>query len=234
LGTRAGAIDALEQYVREADIETVYPLKAGEGHPGKMTLVLCGGVGVVGKPARDDRTLKQVGREVAARVLAVELGFDELVPVTVMRNMPDGPEPEADATVGSAQLIWPLFEPAIQSKLNPSSCPGGEAASWRIAVFDWLVSNGDRHWDNWGVIKPLVGPPRAVLIDHGHAFEPGGLSEFISYHDGQPIPEELLRCVEAFVSNRDDSRLFDFLKEDEAAQVFDNAERVLVDRRWMT
>jgi hypothetical protein len=187
-------------------------------------------VGVVGKPANDERTKVQADREVAARILAVELGLDSLVPVTVLRNMP--PQADVDGeTVGSAQVLWPGFKTALEAKLKASQCPGGEATSWPIALFDWLASNSDRHLANWGVIKMFDGSFRVVLIDHGHAFGGGGHGEFAEHHQGQELPPALLAQVEAFVSGQDQSRLYGVLSDEDVAHVYERASAVATEKQ---
>ncbi|HEV3072568.1 MAG TPA: hypothetical protein VGY76_14210 [Solirubrobacteraceae bacterium] len=230
MDTEGDAIHALEHYVREASIETIWPLRSGGGHPEKMTLVLSGGVGVVAKPANDQRTSVQARREVAARVLAVELGLDALVPVTVLRSMPRNAEADAE-TEGSAQVLWPRFKTALENALNAGTCPGGSDVSWPIAVFDSLAANEDRHMGNWGVIDPVSGQKRVVLIDHGLAFATSSAGEFAGHHRGEEIPDALLLRVEEFVHSRRNSALHDVLDEVEATAVFERARVMLKTRQ---
>jgi len=223
LATKVDVIDALEHYLREAPIETICPLKGGKGHPGKMTLALRGGVGVVAKPGNDDKTRLQAHREVAARILAVELGLADLVPVTVLRSMPSGAECDAE-TMGSAQVLWPWFKIALETKFTARTCPGGAETSWPIAIFDWLAANGDRHLGNWGVLQPHGREPRVVLIDHGHAFDRGGPGEFANHHRGDEVPPGLLEQVAGFARSRDSSGLNEVLAGDAVERVFARAD----------
>jgi hypothetical protein len=143
---------ALEFHLGGAGIERVRPLEGGGGHPDKMTLVLQGGVGVAAKAGRTPEQLKRAKREVAAWLLAYELGIDRFVPATVLRKVPAS----HDATTmvhGSVQVLWPRFMTALDAGVGALDCP--EDVSWRVAVLDTLAANTDRNLGNWGVIDEL-------------------------------------------------------------------------------
>ena len=219
----AAGLGGLEQYLTEAPVEHIRPLDGGGGHPRKMTLILRGGVGVVAKVGDSDQMMRQARREVAAWVLAIELGLPHLVPATVLRRIPSSREAPADTLEGSAQILWPRFRLALVEGITPESCT--TEVSWPIAIFDLLIANTDRKEDNWGTIDGL---PRAVLIDHGHAFEaPDSHSMFVDLHREEPVPQTLLGQIKVFEANRDNSRLSGFLDEEECAAVFNRAATIL-------
>jgi hypothetical protein len=210
---------ALERYLIEAPIEHIRPLIGGAGHPRKMALVLRGGVGVVAKVGDGEQMMRQARRETAAWVLAVELGLAHLVPATVLRPIPASDD-TADTTLeGSAQILWPRFRMALEESITPEACT--HEVSWPIAVFDLLLANTDRKEDNWGTIDGL---PRAVLIDHGHAFEAeDSHSMFVDLHREERVPDGLLSRIKTFVDDRDNSRLWSLLDDSECRAVFERA-----------
>jgi hypothetical protein len=137
---------ALEFHLRNADIERVRPLEGGGGHPDKMTLVLQGGVGVAAKAGGTPEQLKRARREVAAWLLAYELGIDRFVPATVLRKVPGSPG-ATTMVCGSVQVLWPRFRTALDAGVEAFACP--EDVSWRVAVLDTLAANTDRNPGNW-------------------------------------------------------------------------------------
>lgn len=219
----AYAAEALERYLIDAPVDHIRPLDGGGGHPRKMTLILRGGTGVAAKLGDSDQMMKQARREVAAWRLAVELGLSHLVAATVIRRIPSLDGSAAGELEGSAQILWPRFETALEAGITPELCDAD--VSWPVAIFDLLIANTDRKEDNWGTIDGL---PRVVLIDHGHAFEAADShSLFVDRHREEPVPHTLLEQVEAFEANRSNSRLHDVLGSDECAAVFDRASTVL-------
>jgi uncharacterized repeat protein (TIGR03843 family) len=140
------------------------------------------------KPAQGEQPLwdfprkSLARREVAAYLISEALGW-ELVPPTVLR--PDGP-----AGGGSLQLYvdgdpeqhYFSFEPQEKQRLRPA------------ALFDALVNNADRK----GGHVILDRHEHLWLIDHGVCFhEEYKLRTVIWDFQGQPIPQELLRDLEA-------------------------------------
>jgi hypothetical protein len=177
----------LERYLCDATIELVRPLEGGGGHPDKMTLVLQGGVGVAAKAGSNEIQLVRAKREVAAWLLACELGVERLVPATVLREVP-APAGTVEPVAGSVQVLWPRFLTSVKAGVSPSECPA--EVSWPVGIFDMLAANTDRNAGNWGIIDQL---PHIALIDHGHAFESAASSsEFATKHQGQAIPADLL------------------------------------------
>lgn len=92
-------------------------------------------------------------REVAASSVADILGFGDLVPVTVER--------EIDGRMGSVQNFIPGTEAYLAD--DPYD---GEIDLARAAAFDFLIAHSDRHKKNWMV----SGEGKLVLIDNGLAF----------------------------------------------------------------
>ncbi len=103
----AGTRD-LEAYLRTADIETVLAWQLRGAH-GSYLLILVGGVGVLAKPVDEaPRDVPSSSKhEVAAWVLASEIGWQDLVATTVLRSIPSQKNPgqQVDA---SLQVLWPV------------------------------------------------------------------------------------------------------------------------------
>jgi hypothetical protein len=215
-----GQTQGLEQYLECSSVCHARPLAGGGGHPQrhKMTLFLTGGVAVAAKAGADAEMLMRARREVAAWVLAVELGFPWLVPTTVLRKMPMaiGDSTEVD---GSVQILWPQFSTALDERIDATYID--EVYAWPVALFDTLIANTDRASDNWGQVKGL---PNAVLIDHGHAFAGSSTdSEFAGLLKDRPLSPQLLVGLEQFVSRRAGSRLAGLLDEPETNGVYRRA-----------
>jgi hypothetical protein len=215
----------LETYLANADVELERPLIGGGGHQDKMTLILRGGVAVAAKAGSDALQMVRAKREVAAWRLACELDLHDLVPATVLREMP-AKLGSSDMTEGSAQVLWPRFSTANSKGLDPRSCI--DDVSWPIAVFDTLAANTDRNEHNWGVIDE---EPHIVLIDHGHAFDSSTTdSPFALRHKDQAVPEALIAKIEVFAADPAKSKLRDLLAEGELSRVFSRAQLIMQDR----
>jgi hypothetical protein len=213
----------LERYLEGCAICHVRPLAGGGGHPQrhKMTLFFGGGVAVAAKAGADEEMLRRVRREVAAWVLAAELGFHWLVPTTVLRRMPTAINDSTEVD-GSVQILWPQFSTALDKRIDASYID--DVHAWPVALFDTFAGNTDRSSDNWGQVKEL---PHAVLIDHGHAFgESSTTSEFALRLKDQPLSPQLSSTVERFLAQRDASRLPDLLTESETESVYRRATAV--------
>lgn len=81
---------ALEEYLRTAEIDLygTFAATAGGGHPSKEFVLVRGGIGALAKLATTDDEARQCKSEVGAYVLAHLLGWDDLVPATVLREVP--------------------------------------------------------------------------------------------------------------------------------------------------
>jgi hypothetical protein len=217
-----GTATRLEEYLREAAVLHVRPLEGGGGHSDKAALILEGAVGVVAKRADGEPMQVQARREVAAWVLAVELGMSHLVPATVLRWVPVGDDIAGEQVEASVQVLWPRFSPALVGSVQATDCD--ESISWSIAVFDLLIANTDRNGGNWGTIE---GRPRAVFIDHGHAFAAADSnSPFVERHRNADLPTALCDRVKRFHAAASTSRLKDFVDEPVCAGVQERAAKI--------
>ncbi len=130
---------------------------------------------------------EMVGREVLATFIDRSLKLD-LAPATVLRDGPEGIGTVQDWKVGT--LAYKLGDQAYDQKHAEQLT--------RLALFDWLTNNSDRHNGNW-----LVSPDgKHQAIDNGSIFAKrvtvyDGLRSFpSSAMAGQPLPPELRRNVE--------------------------------------
>ena len=220
----------LDEYLRTARIDESLPLSTGGGHSDKRRLILEGNVVAVAKPDLGGTSSAQIRSEVAACLLARELGWADLVPATVLRSAVEL-EPGGRVADCSVQVAWATFRTAFDIPKQAVDCVPSEA--WRVAVFDVLIRNSDRKPDNWG----QIGDSDVVrLFDHGNAHVPpprGGFSsDFFECYKGQDIPEELLRALVGFTTQRDQrgTRLDEVLDPAAVDAVFHRAQRLVEDR----
>ncbi len=186
---------SLEDYLRTAEIDLFGDFEAAEGggHPSKELVVLRGGIGALAKLALSEPERRQCRSEAGAYVVAHALGWDDLIPVTVLRAVPTR-EGQVDASV---QILWPAFATAAELGLDEATVPGDDAL--RTALIDGLLLNSDRHSGNWG----LVAGARLGLIDHGHTAISGlgGISGFYEQWRGHPLDDEHRGRLESFVEH---------------------------------
>jgi hypothetical protein len=161
-------LDHLETYLRDAQVACGYLEPRGGWQP-KYRVGLDGAVHALQKPVGGSNApgeaVVAVRREIAAWLIARELGWARLVAPTVLRTMsPPGGGAESEA---SLQVIWP--EPLTGT---------AELAAfdhfdvWRAAVFDVAGQNTDRNQNNWmGMGPDIHGALHLKLVDHAHAFE---------------------------------------------------------------
>jgi hypothetical protein len=180
----------LEDLIQTAQIVHACPLDRSGGGQEAQLLVLEGGVGVVAKLAESGNATHQlqIRAECAAWLLAQLLEWPDLVPVTTMRVVRSLRTDSYMAT--SVQLAWPLFEVAAEAGPGGTpryarDCPADEIS--RVALFDVLALNSDRHGLNWGFVRGMDDRPK--LIDHGHAFDAATSAsfDFINERRGQPV-----------------------------------------------
>ncbi len=145
------------------------------------------------KPLRGEQPLwdfpenSLAGREVAAYVVSEALGF-HLVPFTILRE--DGPF----YGPGSLQQFVDYdpdyhyfnFSEEDKARLRP------------VVLFDLLVNNADRKGSHVLIEK---GTGKLWAIDHGLCFhEEDKLRTVLWDFAGEPIPEELLECLQQLPS----------------------------------
>jgi hypothetical protein len=192
-------LDELERYLARAPIIDAAAF-ANHGAHRSYRLILRGAVAVLAKPEdgiADDGPIV-VGREVAAWTIARELGWADLLGVTVRREIAslDTGQPVA----ASLQILWPDVQPDA-----PTSSFTDEDI-WRAAVFDAVVAHTDRNGHNW-LLLPGSGasPPMLKLNDHGYGFASGLVqpsSSFYSLKTGQQIPEDLANALRRLADPR--------------------------------
>jgi hypothetical protein len=217
------AVPELEDYIRTAPVLHAVRLEGGGGHQHKQLIVLDGGIGVVAKLAEGTPTAPmQVRCEIAASLLARELHWPDLVPLTAMRAVRSI---FSDIDVAaSVQVVWPLFTTAGELHLTETDCRDHD--QWRVALFDAMANNSDRSVTNWGCVKQLDG--HAKLIDNGNAFAEGApaVGPFVALRRGQTVPAEHLEHVQSFVDQRRRTALGRVLTESAVQHVFDRAQAI--------
>lgn len=151
------------------------------------------------KPKRRETMMRRgiaqgemVGRELLAAFVDRALKMD-LVPPTVLRDGPDGIGTVQDWKVG--KTAYRLGEEAYADKHDEQLT--------RLAFFDWMTQNSDRHDSNW-----LVSPDgKHQAIDNGSIFgkrvdRHDGLRSFPSAAmAGRPLPPELRKNVEGLLGS---------------------------------
>ena len=200
-------LDELESFLRNARVlDFATPALAG-AHGAKVRLLLEGGVPALAKPeAGIGDGPRVVRREVAAWVIARELGFADMVACTVLRE--DVPIVGGGQGTASVQVIWP--EPVLPDDPGPYS----DDDRWRAGIFDAVIAHSDRSGHNWLGLDDAAGQRRLKLVDHGYAFEIQGAlnSDFYNQFQGQQIPGPYLaalRRCEAPAQARQLARLFE-------------------------
>jgi hypothetical protein len=189
-------LDDLERYLTDAAVLDSYAFTEGGGHPGKLMLVLEGGVAALAKPAQDENGLKMARREVAAWRLARALGWTDLLATTVLRNVAELGDVEA-----SIQVIWPSPDK------DPPSSNFSDEDVLRAGVFDAIVLQVDRSGHNWLGVPPMErGDTRLKLVDNGHTFgypsspdEPA--STFYQERKGTPLEGAMAEAVDQLVQD---------------------------------
>jgi hypothetical protein len=220
--------DDLERYVASADIESILAWPLRGAHPSYM-LVLVGGVSVLAKPG-DEAPQGPVmsRREAAAWVLARELGWHDLVAVTVMRDIPSQKNP-GGTTEASLQVIWPTNEK------GPALGPLKKDDIVRAAILDALMVHGDRHGGNYLAVPPTGSgvQPRLKLIDHGYAFTANDTaSPFYQAVRGQDIPDPYLSDLDHLSKGDAKTALEPLLDAGELGPLLDRLNRLLTKRQF--
>jgi len=186
------------------------------------------------------------GRELAARLVSVALGWD-VVPLTLLRDGPHGPgmvqlwcEPDPDT---EAVDLVPLgaVPPGFLHVLDAQDGTGNlvslvhedSEAVRRMAVFDVLVNNADRKGGH--VLAMPDG--RRYGVDHGVCFhEENKLRTVLWGWADEPLHDEDRVAVQAFAERLDEDDAFlDLLEQlltaDEVAALRHRCRRLLGKRR---
>lgn len=171
----------LERYLLEGNVLHVgSPIREGAHPPCRVDYENdVAGLAKFPSLARQDDGQLMVARERAAWVVAKALGWPDLVPPTVLRDL-DGPNGRERASVQAllegAEMLPPLDE-----------IDRGDVL--RAAVFDVVIHAGDRV-GNWMGVRDAEAT-RLRLIDHGHAFEMPGWgvlrSQFVRAAEGTSL-----------------------------------------------
>ena len=183
--------EPLEEYLLKAPIESVlaWPLKGA--HPSYL-LILRGAVGVIAKPVDESPGGPELPRrEVAAWVLARDIGWQDLIATTVLRDIPSARN-AGQQTEASLQVIWPVNERGADLTQVPDD------DVWRAGILDAIIVHGDRHNANYLSVPPASSAvrPRLKLVDHGYAFTAGDTaSPFYLAKRGQRIPASMMEAL---------------------------------------
>lgn len=214
-----GGIHELETYLKTAEIEsvTVWPYRSTRA---SYQVLLIGGVHCIAKPT-DEVAALECNFEVAAWIVARDLGWPDLVATTVFREMPS--QRSAGKTAASLQVVWP------RNDRGPDLGSFDDDERWRAAIFDGLVAHTDRNDGNYlGVPAAAAGVrSRLKLVDHGIAFT-GGESNSRLYTDkrGQAIPEKHLQAIQHWRSGHMEE-LSPYLQPDHRKAIADRADKML-------
>jgi hypothetical protein len=169
--------------------------------------------GEVGGLRRGIEAGTYANREVAARL--VDKFLFNKVPPTVLRDFGD------DKGEGSLQKF--LVNAKLSIETNAEQDITFKSEFIKMAIFDYLIYNTDRHWNNY-----MVEGNELPYIDHGLTFR-GAYLKLVKPEDpfsdknmvlGQPVPEDAMfrlnnlarpTVTEALVSN-----LFKVISEEES------------------
>jgi hypothetical protein len=171
--------------------------------------------------AREDDGHLMIVRERAAWVVAKALGWVDLVPPTVLRDL-DGPAGRERASV-QAHLEDADDVPPVDE------LDAGDIH--RAAIFDVVIHAGDR-LANWMGVRSEDGPPtRLRLVDHGHAFEMPGWgvirSEFVRRREGTRIAKADLAALSGLTREDVRSELQALLTSEPVRRMMARVERLL-------
>jgi hypothetical protein len=173
----------LEEHLRTARILGTYEFPRRSSFPSYL-LVLEGGLGVLAKPEDEHPDGPIIARrEAAAWVIAREMGWSDLVSVTVLRQVTS--QRGTGLVHASLQVLWPA----------PGTRPVADFQDddiWRAGAFDAVIRNTDRAGEsNWLSVPDHVTHPMLKLPDHGYSLEPGigpPSSAFYSAKKGERLP----------------------------------------------
>lgn len=173
----------LEEHLRTARILGTYEFPRRSSFPSYL-LVLEGGLGVLAKPEDEHPDGPLIARrEAAAWVIAREMGWSDLVSVTVLREVTS--QRATGLVQASLQVLWPGAGTRPLTDFQDDDI-------WRAGAFDAVIRNTDRTGEaNWLSVPDHVTDPMLKLPDHGYSLEPGlgpPSSAFYSVKAGEPLP----------------------------------------------
>lgn len=216
----------LEGYLKNATIYSVEFLNQGGFHQGKARVIFDGGVSALAKPASgvaDDIGERVVRSEVGAYLVAREMGFTDLVPVTVYRTIPTSSSAEDPAAV---QVLVPEVDPDLS--VEGAGVPEHDLI--RAAVLDYIIWNSDRGGHNWLVTRGQFDHPRIILIDHGLAFgfdKREFASTFFEMMEGRALPPGILEALERLVAVAHETELAEILPRSAFRGALQRAQQLL-------
>lgn len=211
--------ELLEEYLRTAPIIYQGTWPHGGAHQNKMELILEGGLGAIAKPADWADGPRTVQCECAAWTVAKLFGWEDLLAVTVLREVKSIGDQLVDAAV---QIAWPRPTPDLEAAFDDRDV-------WQAATFDYVIENSDRGGHNWLAVPGDAQTPMLKLIDHGYAFGAPGRpfqSTFFGQREGQDLPSFILDDLGLFLTRAHDSGLRDGLPEGEFERLIQRAEEL--------
>jgi uncharacterized repeat protein (TIGR03843 family) len=248
-GPMPSAVDDVEQVLAEGELEIQGRIMPASNATYYAEAV-CAGVRVpcVYKPVRGERPLWDfphgtlAGRELAARLVSVALGWD-VVPLTLLRDGPQGagmvqlwcePDPDTEAVdLVPAGVVPAGFLHVLDAHDGAGNLVSlvheDSRAMRRMAVFDVLVNNADR---KGGHVLAMPDGHR-YGVDHGVCFhEEEKLRTVLWGWADEPLHDDDRIEVEAFSSRlEDDEPFLDLLEElltaDEVAALRHRARRLV-------
>lgn len=190
----------LEAYLRTVRVRSwsTPQLGRGGGHSDKARLVLDHGVIALAKLGDGGGILTtQAKNEAAAWVIAEILGFQELCPPTVYRQVECAPQ-DIGSRDAAVTVLWPdvVDDPTLDKLLIEQRR--------RAALFDYLILNSDRQHNWLGLVNRSTGAVDLVLIDHGHCFGLHGdqvRSIFLGAHGGDTLDGELRAALRRLIES---------------------------------
>jgi hypothetical protein len=182
--------DSIDDYLASGPIVKTGPWPVpGGAHADKLLVTFSDGSKAMAKVGSDDHLLAMSRHEVAARKLALELGYEDLVTPTAMRVI---------ARVDGAPVHASLHLEVVGFDWIPAPATFDDADTLRAGLLDYLVDQSDRHNNNYVGVKRANGGSDLILVDHGFAFGYQGRplgSPFADLHRGQVLDDETVERV---------------------------------------
>lgn len=228
--TFARQMSELEQKIRDPQATEVGKRRIRGGTNANYLVTLSSGASVIWTPKAGEQESgvlrrhipkgTQSKREEAAYVVDRRLGHLARVPVAVSGTL-EGRE-------GSLKLLVSQAQDAKQTDSENGEKPISHSDYRRIALFDHVIGNLDRHSGNY----LLDDQGRPVPIDHGLAFPvKNGGQGFSNFHFSAsfPLNEKEKSQLRDFLSQRESvsAELDNLLEPDALGAMFERVERML-------